>query len=266
MQLEGGYRTWRRHVVAATGRAAARFGYRVVCGAHRLGQEPAARRARGRRRPGARSRDAGAAPRFAAGRLFPASPQPSQKAFEIGDPRRVSRRSTRARPVYVESESRKIGTVQVPDALLARMRAAPCVRVELDAGRSASRCSRTSTRISSPTRTRSRRGSPTSCRCTVARRSSGGTRSRAPASSTRWSAELLESHYDPDLHAGDDAQLRRPRGDRGLADGDRPAGVASARARPSGTTRDDGLRRRTGTLAPAADRCLEAPVRTAPLP
>jgi tRNA 2-selenouridine synthase len=36
-----------------------------------------------------------------------------------------------ARPVYVESESKKIGTVQLPDALLAAMRAAECVRLAL---------------------------------------------------------------------------------------------------------------------------------------
>ena len=35
------------------------------------------------------------------------------------------------RPVFVESESRKIGTVQVPEALLAAMRAAECVRVAM---------------------------------------------------------------------------------------------------------------------------------------
>jgi tRNA 2-selenouridine synthase len=33
------------------------------------------------------------------------------------------------RPVYVEAESKKIGDLQVPDALIAVMRAAECVRV-----------------------------------------------------------------------------------------------------------------------------------------
>jgi len=35
-----------------------------------------------------------------------------------------------ARPVYVEAESKKIGQLQVPEALLARMRASPCVLIE----------------------------------------------------------------------------------------------------------------------------------------
>ena len=38
----------------------------------------------------------------------------------------------KARPVYVEGESKKIGQLQVPEALIARMRASPCVRIETD--------------------------------------------------------------------------------------------------------------------------------------
>jgi tRNA 2-selenouridine synthase len=34
------------------------------------------------------------------------------------------------RPVFVEAESRKIGRLQVPDALLETMRASPCLRIE----------------------------------------------------------------------------------------------------------------------------------------
>ena len=52
---------------------------------------------------------------------LPVEPQPSQRAFET----RLWHTLTRfdpARPVYVESESRKIGRLQVPTALLERMR------------------------------------------------------------------------------------------------------------------------------------------------
>ena len=52
---------------------------------------------------------------------LPGSPQPTQKHFET----RVweaLRRMDPARPVYVESESRKIGQLQVPEALMMRMR------------------------------------------------------------------------------------------------------------------------------------------------
>jgi len=36
-----------------------------------------------------------------------------------------------ARPVFVEAESKKVGGLHVPDALMARMRESPCLRVEL---------------------------------------------------------------------------------------------------------------------------------------
>jgi tRNA 2-selenouridine synthase len=35
--------------------------------------------------------------------------------------------------VYVEGESKKIGQLQVPEALIGRMRASPCVRLDTDA-------------------------------------------------------------------------------------------------------------------------------------
>jgi tRNA 2-selenouridine synthase len=57
--------------------------------------------------------------------------QPSQKAFET----RIWERMLGfdpGRPVYVESESRKIGRLQVPPALIERMRAAECLRVEAE--------------------------------------------------------------------------------------------------------------------------------------
>ena len=57
-------------------------------------------------------------------------PQPSQKHFESllwqtlrrFDPKRV---------VFVESESRTVGRLRVPEPLLERMRAAPCIRLEM---------------------------------------------------------------------------------------------------------------------------------------
>jgi tRNA 2-selenouridine synthase len=56
--------------------------------------------------------------------------QPSQKQFEtrLWD---ALRRIDPDRPVYVESESRKIGQCQVPQALILRMRASPVVQIEV---------------------------------------------------------------------------------------------------------------------------------------
>ena len=62
--------------------------------------------------------------------LVPGSRQPSQKAFDsrVWD---ALRRLDPARPVFVESESKKIGDLRVPEALIARMRASPCLWLEL---------------------------------------------------------------------------------------------------------------------------------------
>jgi tRNA 2-selenouridine synthase len=56
-------------------------------------------------------------------------PQPSQKWFESQVWDALSRFET-TRPVYVESESKKIGNVAVPEALMTKMRASECVRVD----------------------------------------------------------------------------------------------------------------------------------------
>jgi tRNA 2-selenouridine synthase len=63
---------------------------------------------------------------------LPDTPQPSQKAF---DTRlwQALRGFDAQRPVFVESESRKVGALQLPDALVQRMREhARCVRVLMD--------------------------------------------------------------------------------------------------------------------------------------
>ena len=62
--------------------------------------------------------------------MIPGQPQPTQKRFDTLVWDRL-RRFDPARPVFVESESRKVGNVAVPDALIERMRASPCLRLEL---------------------------------------------------------------------------------------------------------------------------------------
>jgi len=68
--------------------------------------------------------------------LAPGDEQPGQKAFESALWSAL-RGFDAARTVYVESESRRIGRLRVPEALLARMREhGRCLRVEMpDAGR-----------------------------------------------------------------------------------------------------------------------------------
>ena len=128
VQLDGGYRAYRRHVVARLPALPSTFGFEVICGLTGSGKS---RLLTALAAEGAQTLDLEALANHRGSLLgdLPGDPQPSQKAFESGllaaldgfDPQR---------PVYVESESKRIGTVQVPDALLDVMRASPCTRVE----------------------------------------------------------------------------------------------------------------------------------------
>jgi len=119
VQLDGGYRAYRRHVVAQLAIEPARYRFRVLCALTGSGKSQLL---------GALA-DAGAQTldleRIAQHRgsllgQVPGTPQPSQKKFESELLAALGRLDTR-RPVYVEAESRRIGAVQLPDALLDRM-------------------------------------------------------------------------------------------------------------------------------------------------
>jgi tRNA 2-selenouridine synthase len=60
---------------------------------------------------------------------MPGAPQPPQKLFE-SRLWQLLRTLDAARPVYVEAESRKVGNLQVPAAMIEAMRASPCLRIE----------------------------------------------------------------------------------------------------------------------------------------
>lgn len=127
--LEGGYREYRRAVIAALDELPARLDLRVVCGVTGSGKSLLLQRAAAL---GAQVLDleALAEHRGSVLGLVPGRPQPSQKRFEsrLWD---ALRRFDPARPVIVESESRKVGDLRVPEKLVERMRAAPCLRLEL---------------------------------------------------------------------------------------------------------------------------------------
>ena len=129
VQLEGGYRAYRRHVIAELARVPAMFEYRVICGLTGPGKS---RLVDALAAEGAQALDLEGLAKHRGSLLgdLPGSPQPSQKRFDslLLD---ALLRFDPARPVYVESKSKRIGRLQVPDALLERMRAAECARVEL---------------------------------------------------------------------------------------------------------------------------------------
>jgi tRNA 2-selenouridine synthase len=59
---------------------------------------------------------------------LPDREQPTQKAFETALWARL-RQLDRHRPVFVEAESRKIGRVHLPEALIETMRKSPCIAI-----------------------------------------------------------------------------------------------------------------------------------------
>jgi tRNA 2-selenouridine synthase len=120
VQLEGGYRAYRRHVVAELARLPVRLRFVVICGLTGSGKS---RLLAALARSGAQTLDLEGIARHRGSLLgdLPGDPQPSQKWFEsqLFD---TLGRLDGSRPVFVESESRRIGSVQMPDALLLQMR------------------------------------------------------------------------------------------------------------------------------------------------
>jgi len=127
VQLDGGYRSYRRYVVERLVTLPLQYRYVVVCGLTGSGKS---RLLAALGAEGAQTLDLEGLARHRGSLLgdLPDDPQPAQKAFDSQLLAALSSLDPR-RPVFVESESRKIGTVQVPEALLAAMRESPCVNV-----------------------------------------------------------------------------------------------------------------------------------------
>jgi len=128
IQLDGGYRAYRRHVVALLAQWPRQFRYRVVCGLTGAGKS---RLIAAIAAQGGQVLDLERLARHRGSLLgdIPGEPQPTQKAFESALFEAFSGFDA-SHPVFVESESQRIGRLQVPAALLDTMRAAPCIRLE----------------------------------------------------------------------------------------------------------------------------------------
>ena len=126
--LDGGYKSYRRDVVVELAELPRRFAYRVIAGATGSGKSRLLE-ALVEQHAQALDLEALAAHKGSVLGGLPDETQPSQKMFEtrLLD---AQRRLDPARPVYIEAESRKIGALQLPDALLDSMRASPCLRIE----------------------------------------------------------------------------------------------------------------------------------------
>jgi tRNA 2-selenouridine synthase len=127
-QLEGGYKAFRRQVAADLEAMPARFSFRVVCGATGSGKSRLLEALAGTAAQ-VLDLEALAAHRGSVLGELPGEPQPTQKAFETAIWSALSAFDP-ASPVFVESESKKVGNLRVPEALIARMREGDCLRLE----------------------------------------------------------------------------------------------------------------------------------------
>lgn len=127
--IDGGYKAFRAAMVLDLPQLAARFDYRVICGTTGSGKT---RLLHALAAQGAQVLDleALANHRSSVLGMIPGTPQPSQKAFD-----RLIWASLRSfddtRPVYIESESKKVGNVAIPEGLINVMRRATCLQLDL---------------------------------------------------------------------------------------------------------------------------------------
>jgi tRNA 2-selenouridine synthase len=129
-QLKGGYKAYRTMVLATLQTLPGGFKYRVVCGPTGSGKS---RLLAALDQLGAQVLDLEglAAHRGSILGNLPDADQPSQKLFE-SRLWAALQRFDQNRPVYVEAESKKIGNIRAPDALLEEMwQHGQCVRVEM---------------------------------------------------------------------------------------------------------------------------------------
>ncbi len=125
--IEGGYKAFRAAMVLDLPQLAAALHYRVICGTTGSGKT---RLLHALRAQGAQVLDleALANHRSSVLGMIPGLPQPTQKAFDRLIWTALKSFDT-SRPVYIESESKKVGNVAIPQGLLDAMRQAPCLQI-----------------------------------------------------------------------------------------------------------------------------------------
>jgi tRNA 2-selenouridine synthase len=193
-KLAGGYKAYRRHVVAEIDRLVPQISLRVLCGLTGAGKS-AVLRALEQRNAQVLDLEEMAAHRGSVLGNLPDAMQPGQKMFEsrIWD---ALRRFSPAEPVYVEAESSRIGSLRVPDSLISVMRASPCI---LLSATTAARVTLLLREYAHFTRAPSELFSKLDCLTRLHGRKRID-RWKNLASTHDWDAfvrEVLEDHYDP---------------------------------------------------------------------
>jgi len=127
-RLEGGYKTWRHHVLENLEQQPARFDFRVVAGPTGSGKSRLLEALADRGAQVLHLEELAAHKGSVLGDL-PDVAQPSQKMFETRLYSALAALDA-GRPVFVEAESRRIGALRLPEALNAMIHAAPCLRID----------------------------------------------------------------------------------------------------------------------------------------
>jgi tRNA 2-selenouridine synthase len=127
--VDGGYKAFRAALVADLPQLAAQFDYRVICGTTGSGKT---RLLQALAAQGAQVLDLEALANHRSSVLgvIPGLTQPTQKAYDSLIWAALKSFDT-ARPVHIESESKKVGNVAIPEGLITAMRAAPCLQLDL---------------------------------------------------------------------------------------------------------------------------------------
>ncbi len=127
-RLDGGYKSWRHHVIEDLAALPAKLRFTVITGPTGSGKS---RLLEALATQGAQvlHLEQLAAHKGSVLGGLPDEPQPSQKMFETRL-HSVLASLDQARPVYVEAESRRIGLLNLPDAINLAIHSSACMRVE----------------------------------------------------------------------------------------------------------------------------------------
>ncbi len=127
-RLDGGYKSYRRHVLADLETLPDALRFRVVCGPTGSGKS---RLLRVLHEQGEQVLDLEVLAQHRGSLLgnLPNEAQPAQKMFDsrVWD---ALRHFDAQRPVFVEAESKKIGLISMPEALLNKIRSSDCLLIE----------------------------------------------------------------------------------------------------------------------------------------
>ncbi len=129
VQLVGGHKGWRGQVIAELALLPAKFSFRVICGRTGSGKS---RLLEALNEIGSQVLDLEKLAMHKGSVLgdLPGEPQPAQKLFESRVWAALAGFDAN-RPVYVEAESKKVGSLRVPEALILQMRKSPCIEVKV---------------------------------------------------------------------------------------------------------------------------------------